>query len=48
MVSTTHFSLRENVSDRGTSNPSKGVGDALYFNDFRVSKTFPCSSLMKK
>ena len=48
MVSTTHFSLHKNVNERGTSNPPEGIADAFYNNDFRVPKTFPFSSLIKK
>ena len=48
MVSTTHLSLAENFNNRGTSNPPEGIGDGLYFKDFRVPETFPFSSLMKK
>ena len=47
MVVTTHFSLHENVNEKGTSNPPEGIGDALYFNDFRVPKTFLFSFLIK-
>ena len=47
MVLTTYFSLHKNVNERRTSNTPEGIGDPLYFNDFRVSKTFLFFSLIK-
>ena len=44
MVLTTYFSLHKNVNERGTSNTPEEIGDAFYFNDFRVPKTFLFSS----
>ena len=34
------FSLHENFSERGISNSLEGIGNTLYFNDFRVPKTY--------
>ena len=48
IVLTTDFSLHENVNERGISNHPEGIGEALYFNNFRVPKTFLFSSLIKK
>ena len=48
MVPTAHFSLHENVNERGTSNPSKGIRNTLYLKDFRFPKNFSIFFFNKK
>ena len=48
VVWTTHFSLHENVNERRTSNPPEGIGDALYFYDFKSSKNVSILFFNKK
>ena len=47
MVLTIYFSLHKNVNERRTCNTPEGIGDTLYFNNFRVPKTFLFFSLIK-